>query len=156
MDSLNDNEINKIHKDINKLREQNITHFNMEKLAIMFKNFATHETLNDISKTMNVSAKVLKQNLKLAMWDHTAEDSYKFCSNCKNRLTTIFKVSHREWVQLKMQNVQNPVQQIHETQFQNEMILFASEGFEVNNTESLRENYLKVFYFQIMKRNLNH
>ncbi|WPB54241.1 IS30 family transposase [Mycoplasmopsis verecunda] len=114
MDSLNDNEINKIHKDINKLREQNITHFNMEKLAIMFKNFATHETLNDISKTMNVSAKVLKQNLKLAMWDHTAEDSYKFCSNCKNRLTTIFKVSHREWVQLKMQNVQNPVQQIHE------------------------------------------
>ncbi|WPB54326.1 IS30 family transposase [Mycoplasmopsis verecunda] len=114
MDSLNDNEINKIHKDINKLREQNITHFNMEKLAIMFKNFATHETLNDISKTMNVSAKVLKQNLKLAMWDYTAEDSYKFCSNCKNRLTTIFKVSHREWVQLKMQNVQNPVQQIHE------------------------------------------
>ncbi|WPB54794.1 IS30 family transposase [Mycoplasmopsis verecunda] len=114
MDSLNDNEINKIHKDINKLREQNITHFNIEKLAIMFKNFATHETLNDISKTMNVSAKVLKQNLKLAMWDYTAEDSYKFCSNCKNRLTTIFKVSHREWVQLKMQNVQNPVQQIHE------------------------------------------
>ncbi|WPB54362.1 IS30 family transposase [Mycoplasmopsis verecunda] len=114
MDSLNDNEINKIHKDINKLREQNITHFNMEKLAIMFKNFATHETLNDISKTMNVSAKVLKQNLKLAMWNDTAEDSYKFCSNCKNRLTTIFKVSHREWVQLKMQNVQNPVQQIHE------------------------------------------
>ncbi|WPB54460.1 IS30 family transposase [Mycoplasmopsis verecunda] len=114
MDSLNDNEINKIHKDINKLREQNITHFNIEKLAIMFKNFATHETLNDISKTMNVSAKVLKQNLKLAMWDDTAEDSYKFCSNCKNRLTTIFKVSHREWVQLKMQNVQNPVQQIHE------------------------------------------
>ncbi|SJZ61772.1 hypothetical protein SAMN02745154_00625, partial [Mycoplasmopsis verecunda] len=41
MDSLNDNEINKIHKDINKLREQNITHFNIEKLAIMFKNFAT-------------------------------------------------------------------------------------------------------------------
>ncbi|WPB54566.1 IS30 family transposase [Mycoplasmopsis verecunda] len=114
MDSLNDNEINKIHKDINKLREQNITHFNIEKLAIMFKNFATHETLNDISKTMNVSAKVLKQNLKLAMWITQQKTHTNFAVIVKNRLTTIFKVSHREWVQLKMQNVQNPVQQIHE------------------------------------------
>ncbi|WLP85397.1 IS30 family transposase [Mycoplasma seminis] len=114
MDSLNNENINKMHKEINSIREQKITNFNIEKLAIMFKHFETANSLTEIAKLMNISNKILKQNLKLATLNLKAENSYKFCSNCGKRLTTIFKVSHHEWYKYKIENIKNPVEQLRQ------------------------------------------